>query len=631
MDQLILFPKRPRVLSYGGGLDSFAMLLGAVQRGDKPDACVFCDVSNGIDPGEWPGTYKHIREVAMPLCAREGIEFVWMNTTDYPVRDAPSLFGWLKARGQIPVSGPNRICTIVAKVERFERWMDDRFPDQLVEVWVGFEAGEEKRAASDPNAGKPRKLRPGRARRVNRFPLMEWGLCRCRAEQLVRVAGYPVPRKSACSFCLAGDTEVVTRYGIRPIRDLAGGQHRLLVPQVGKLGGLMHRGAFKEVEVRSFGVQPLWEVKLRRCKSTKIVRTTAEHRWFVTAGKQWAPMSTYERTTATLVPGDRLRLLRAPGILKENIMGVAVAQGFTFGDGSHSLKAGNDRPASSPLHGAKDAALLPFFSPSDLRQVAASKTAKAHQAIYGLPRFWKKPPPLDESRAFLLSWLAGYFAADGSVSKAGQAVLESASLEAVKVARSIAAICGVGYSRIHTKKRKGFLKEPGEMFKFSLRLADLPPWFFIIEEHRRRVNAIKRATHDQPWVVESVRELGVVEEVFCAIVPGAGAFGLAEDLMTGNCPYGTRGDWQTLARELPAEFAAAVELEAAKPPTSNGKKLSIMGYRTTKNKLGEVTGYVAPPLPEYIAKPYTPKPMPCGVCGAEQRASKATGCDYLAA
>lgn len=200
-----------RVLSYGGGLDSFVMLLDAIDRGELPEVVLFVDVADGTaaaageDPGEWPGTYQHIREVVMPLCARAGVEFVWLDSTRYPVRNARSLFAWMWARKQIPVSGPKRICTRVAKVERFERWMNDRFPGEDVEVWIGFEAGEEKRIARDPNAGskpsKARKPKPTDARRHNRFPLVERGLCRCRCVELVRRHGHPVPRKSACMGC----------------------------------------------------------------------------------------------------------------------------------------------------------------------------------------------------------------------------------------------------------------------------------------------------------------------------------------------------------------------------------------------------------------------------------------------
>lgn len=200
----------PRILSYGGGLNSFALLVDAINRNDKPDVCVFLDVTDPsrLDPGEWPGTYTHIRDVAMPLCEQHGIRFVWLDTTAYPIRDARSLFDWMFQRGQIPVTGPNRICTIVAKVERFELWMDHTFPGREVEVWVGFEAGEESRAANDPNAGSSKRSRskrgPRPAHRVNRFPLMERGLCRCRCEALVRDAGFPVPRKSACCWCPYG-------------------------------------------------------------------------------------------------------------------------------------------------------------------------------------------------------------------------------------------------------------------------------------------------------------------------------------------------------------------------------------------------------------------------------------------
>lgn len=202
--QLALIP--PKILSYGGGLDSWAMLLERVEAGEKPDAVVFCDVGDpkGKDPAEWPGTYKHMREVVLPFCRRHRIPFHWLDTKRYPVRDARSLFAWMWARGQIPVSGPKRLCTIIAKVERFERWLDDHYPDQVVEVWIGFEAGEEGRAAKDPNAGTGRRPEPGQALRKNRFPLIERGICRCRAAALCRRLRQPIPLKSACVFCPYG-------------------------------------------------------------------------------------------------------------------------------------------------------------------------------------------------------------------------------------------------------------------------------------------------------------------------------------------------------------------------------------------------------------------------------------------
>jgi hypothetical protein len=94
------------------------------------------------------------------------------------------------------------------------------------------------------------------------------------------------------------------------------------------------------------------------------------------------------------------------------------------------------------------------------------------------------------------------------------------------------------------------------------------------------------------------------------------------------CPYGTRGDWQTFARELPEQFQATVDLESAKPPTKAGIKLPIMGYRVVKDAQGQVVRRVLPTLPTYISKTYKPKAITCKVCGGP-RATKATGCDYL--
>ena len=243
---------RPKILSYGGGLDSFAMLLGAIERGIKIDVCVFIDTGHPDDPSEWPSTYRHVNEVVRPLCAAHGIEFVQLDHTNYPLRagrkdEARSLFAWLQAHNQIPVSGPDRVCTVIAKVERFEAWMDERYPGQEVEVWIGFDAVEKKRAANDPNAGAPRmptgmRLRSTTAgskrhqqqavlhnaflwtralafalttaRRINRFPLIEWDLCRCRCEALVRESGHPVPRKSACTFCPYGSRGDWQRFAV---------------------------------------------------------------------------------------------------------------------------------------------------------------------------------------------------------------------------------------------------------------------------------------------------------------------------------------------------------------------------------------------------------------------------------
>lgn len=200
-------PPVATVLSYGGGLDSWVLLLLAVARGIRLDAVVMADVGAPGDLGEWPSTYRHVNEVVRPFCREHGIEFVLLDAQSYPVRqghrdEARSLWSWLWGRFttthrrgiQFPTSGPGRLCTKVAKAERVDRWLRDRYGDKPVELWIGFEANETKRAKKDANQGNSKQRR-------NRYPLIEWGLCRCRLEAITRASGYPVPRKSACLFC----------------------------------------------------------------------------------------------------------------------------------------------------------------------------------------------------------------------------------------------------------------------------------------------------------------------------------------------------------------------------------------------------------------------------------------------
>src|ERR1019366_8663469 len=78
-----------------------------------------------------------------------------------------------------------------------------------------------------------------------------------------------------CLFCFSGDTMVITPEGDKPLRDLVG-TAMLLVPSNNN-GSPGNFGTWKEVEVRSFGEQPLMTLELHRGNAKKTVRVTAEH------------------------------------------------------------------------------------------------------------------------------------------------------------------------------------------------------------------------------------------------------------------------------------------------------------------------------------------------------------------
>ena len=342
--------------------------------------------------------------------------------------------------------------------------------------------------------------------------------------------------------CFAGETLVMTPEGDMPIRALVG-IATLLVPDM----RTRSTGTWQDVRVRSHGQSKVLTVRLRRGRAEKTIRATPDHRWIVRVKHQRVGTRIEYRdasqptATALLKPGDRLA-----GCSKHNVALVAtvsafgVAQGFTFGDGHCQ---GDGKPAMAPMFGDKDKALLPYFKIARIRTVRMN--GQGVPTACDLPRYWKEPPPLDESASFLLGWLAGYFAADGHVSKNGkQATLYSADPANLNVAKAICYRLGVQTSPVRVKQRVavGCVKGATEKAFHQLNIAvrDLPEAFWIQKHHLARVKTQARdaaGRRNDCWTVVSVEDNNETEEVFCASVPGVEQFTLADNLRTGNCPY----------------------------------------------------------------------------------------------
>lgn len=571
-----------------GGKDSQTMLRVLVAAADAAGVrdrivCVFADLG---EADEWPGA----AEMAAAHAAAYGLRIITVRReiTDPRTgrREPQGLLERIVRRGMWP-DARNRYCTSDLKrgpIRTVMTFLADEarargITGRRVRILnvLGMRAQESPSrrlmAPFAPDAGSSNKTR----REVDQWlPIHTWTLdevwadIRASGVPYHRVYDYGMPRLS-CRFCLAGETEVVTRDGLRPIRELAGGRHPLLVP-VQSAAGITGRGSFTDVEVRSFGVQPLFRVTMHRGRQHKTIYTTSEHRWLVFENKAMPRRSdgrrdgytrvTGERTTQQLTPGTELRSLKARWVTKTDMVRFAIAQGFVYGDGT---LGGGERPAVLHIYDReKDGAILPFFEGHKV--TPGTSKGKPVSTIRGLPRLWKSRPDLRESRAFLVSWLAGYFAADGCVTTDGSASISSSSPRSIRVIRDVAAICGVGYGPVQTVEREGFPGRPkSALHKMTLDITDLPDWFFIIEEHQARIAARRQGQggRQRHWVIDSVISAGRTEEVFCAVVPGVQAFGLSEDLMTGNCILASESALVLAAQLDPAgaEARAAVERE----------------------------------------------------------------------
>ena len=332
------------------------------------------------------------------------------------------------------------------------------------------------------------------------------------------------PTPTGAYTCFRGDTLALTFDGPVPLGDLAGTTARLLTPKgPGRAKG--GPGRWVDAEVRSFGRQEVMRLVVENRRRTKELCPTPEHRWFVRRKGPWR-----EAMTSELRPGDRLVSLRPQSVASRTRPSpFGVAHGATFGDGA--LLNGRAR---LPLFGAKDMALLPYF-PVPRLSTSDPRVSPPGVVIEDLPRFFKAPPSLDETTSYLYGWLAGYFAADGRVSRQGAVELYSADVDALEFAELVALRLGIGTLGISGQKRQGYGDRPSMLFCLRFLARTLDADFFVIPSHRERFEALALRHGPADWKVVSVETTGKTEEVFCAVVPGTEAFTLEGNILTGNC------------------------------------------------------------------------------------------------
>jgi DNA primase len=341
-------------------------------------------------------------------------------------------------------------------------------------------------------------------------------------------------------YCLAGETRVLTRDGVRPIRELAGGRHTILT----------RSARWAEAPFFSFGVQKLMRVTLSRNGRRKEIYATPEHRWFVQAGKDRSKLR--EVTTQELKPDHRLaHVFPAKKVTTTVPSPFGIAHGVTFGAGSRL-----NRGSIAQLDAEKAPALLKWFPCSETSQHGRQIL------VHHLPGFFKDLPSLDESSSYLYGWLVGYLAAGGHVAEDGTVSLDCADRSVLEHVRMVCTRLGIGTYGITEQVREGSPgREPSSLFRVHFVNDDLTEGFFLHDEHRTRFGGAEKKCASRGWTVRSVEETDRVEEVFCAVVDDGHAFVLEDNILTGNCfGCGEGGDTISFLQRIDSlSFTEAVE------------------------------------------------------------------------
>lgn len=170
-----------KVVSYGGGTNSTAMLIGMAERRIIPDHILFADTG-----GEKPNTYEYLK-----------IFDDWLKNSGMPGITIVKQEITLEADCLRRKALPGKAYGFPSCSDRWKIRPQRKYLKKLLGIprnkgltgvkWIiGIDAGESHRADSYPE---------------NDYPLLDWDWGREECIEAIQNAGLPLPGKSACFFC----------------------------------------------------------------------------------------------------------------------------------------------------------------------------------------------------------------------------------------------------------------------------------------------------------------------------------------------------------------------------------------------------------------------------------------------
>jgi hypothetical protein len=195
-------PPRPVVLAYGIGVDSTALLVELVARGQKPDLVLSADT--GV---EKPATYAYL-DVIRPWMDAHDIRHELVSYTPKRFKHWPPYYGLLEmclTNATLPSKSlGGSSCSL-----KYKKAPQDAFLAGWQPAKDAWARGQRVIRLIGYDAGPRDTLRANHALSIDdplydcRYPLREWGWDREACEARIVAAGLPVPPKSACWLCIA--------------------------------------------------------------------------------------------------------------------------------------------------------------------------------------------------------------------------------------------------------------------------------------------------------------------------------------------------------------------------------------------------------------------------------------------
>ena len=174
-----------RIVSYGGGTNSTAMLIGMVLKELKIDHILFADTG-----GEKKMTYEYIEYFNNWLLKKNmpKIEIVKYKTKHGEILTLEQDI--INNKTLPAITFGFKTCSQKFKIQPQEKFIKEYYPNEEIIHYIGYDLGEHRRVKENPLEGH-----------TNIFPLIEWGWNRKKCIEVISEAGLSLPGKSSCFFC----------------------------------------------------------------------------------------------------------------------------------------------------------------------------------------------------------------------------------------------------------------------------------------------------------------------------------------------------------------------------------------------------------------------------------------------
>ena len=322
---------------------------------------------------------------------------------------------------------------------------------------------------------------------------------------------HDAPSTTYKPYCFKGDTKILTDNGIKRLDEIVGKEIKILNKNHG----------WENATVKHFGKDVLYKLVLERYGVEKEIYTTGNHVWYVKDKKNRTEIPTAELKIGMKIPFNTSKtwsnVTPSP---------FGVAHGFFTGDGYKN----EDRPRAN-FCGDK-IALLPYFTPSNI-----SGNEREYTTI-GMPKYFNQLPDLTETPSYLYGWLSGYFAADGCIDSRGRCIITSVNRDNLEFVRNALCVLGMPVNEIRQQTRiSNLTNTESTIYILTLSSDYLKEDFFILPEHKARFSDYLRNNNRKKrnWIVKSVENTGVVDDVYCAVAYDTHSFTLDNNVLTHNC------------------------------------------------------------------------------------------------